>query len=45
MVAVPEAAVDENDFSAGRKNEIGFARQILSVQGISVSHSMHDAAE
>lgn len=36
-VKVPKTAVDENDFPARPKNEIGFAGNIAGVQAVSVT--------
>lgn len=44
-VIVQEAAVNEDDFAPGRKNEIWLARQILDMQAISIPGRVQPAAD
>jgi len=38
IVLVPEAAVDEDDFSAAGESQVRFARKIVPVDSISIAH-------
>lgn len=41
-VRMPKTAVNEDDFSATRQHQIGFARQIAPMQSVSKSHAVHN---
>jgi hypothetical protein len=40
-VPMPKTAVNENDFSSGGKNEIGFSGQILSMETEAIPETMN----
>lgn len=40
FMSVPKAAVNEDDFAASRKDEIGTAGQILAVKSESISETV-----
>jgi len=44
-VLVPKTAVEENYFPPCGKNEIGFARQIFSMEPKAVTKTMHEAPQ
>ena len=43
-MAMPEAPVNEDDFSCSSKNDVGLPWQVTGVQPVSVSEGMHQLA-
>jgi hypothetical protein len=44
-VLMPETAVDKDHFSEPRKNDVGFAGQVICMQPVSKAHRMNEAAD
>lgn len=44
IVAMPEAAMDEDGFVAGWENQVGRAWQALAVEAVAVAHAMQQPA-
>jgi hypothetical protein len=42
---MPEAAMNKDDLSTARKNDVGFARQILSMEAKAITQSMQGAPD
>ncbi len=44
-MAVPKTTMDENHLVARPKNQVWFSREILSVEAITVAHSMYKSSD